>query len=158
MWFGSVLQSPLRSARSWMATRFPSRMADTLLGAAATVAARLTCWNGTEHQAPPKATRQLKSTAASLRADISQGLPGGGMSIGFSWPRKMPIPLPSRFWKGRELVDVTCAIGALLKSGSDMSRLLRKAIMARRSMTPAPISTLALSRGLLTRAGTTAHP
>ena len=66
--------------------------------------------------------------------------------------------LPSRFWKGRELIAIACAIGALLKSGSDMGRLLRKAIMARRSMTPTPISTLALSRGFLTRAGTTAHP
>ena len=54
-----------------MATRFPSRMTDAFLGVAATVTARSTCWNGAEYQAPPKATRQLKSTAASLRADIS---------------------------------------------------------------------------------------
>ena len=66
--------------------------------------------------------------------------------------------LPSRFRKGRELIAITCAISALLKSGGDMDRLLRKAIMARRPMTPTPVSALALSRGFLTRAGTAAHP
>jgi hypothetical protein len=80
------------------------------------------------------------------------------MSIGFSWPRKMLSLLPSRFWKGREFIAITRAISAALKSGSDMKRLLRSAIMACRSMSPTPISTLALSRGLRTRAGTTAHP
>lgn len=80
------------------------------------------------------------------------------MSIGFSWPRKMPSLLPSRFWKGRESIAITRAISALLRPESDMNRLLRRAIMACRSMTPTPISTLALSRGFLTRAGTTAQP
>ena len=80
------------------------------------------------------------------------------MSIGFSWPRKMLALLPSRFWNGREFIAITCAMSAALKSESDMKRLLRSAIRACRSMTPTPISTLALSRGLLTRAGTTAQP
>ena len=51
--------------------RFPSHMTDALLGVAATATARLTYWDGAEHQAPPKAARQLKSTVASLRAGIS---------------------------------------------------------------------------------------
>ena len=39
-----------------MAIRFPSHITDTLLGVPTTVTVRLTYWNGTEYQAPPKAT------------------------------------------------------------------------------------------------------
>ena len=80
------------------------------------------------------------------------------MSSGFSWARNTLSLLPSRLWKGRELMAATWSARAELNSPRDMNRLPLSASMAWRSMRPTPISTLALSLGLLTLAGTTAHP
>ena len=66
--------------------------------------------------------------------------------------------LPSRLWKGRELMAATWSARAALSSSSDMNRRLLSGSIAWRSMRPTPISTLALSLGLLALAGTAAHP
>lgn len=60
--------------------------------------------------------------------------------------------------EGRELMAATWSARAALSSSSDMNRRLLSGSIAWRSMRPTPISTLALSLGLLALAGTAAHP